>query len=355
MTVSGINKMSTSRIAQFPSLNIATYNILSPFYAQKWKTPEGVDDSGKSNWEVRWEKIQQIFRTVADVVGAEIPPEDVDVGSTNEVFDVIFLQEVDPEVWPEIEEFFSGATAAGGAEKRYDCHFARHPARRDGVAILVRTQVAKELGMCTIKTELYQANVANLTVCWRKLALVCTHQRGGRADQALHLRQLVLDLAGNDRMVIVAGDFNEDFSGDLEKSPAGAVLCGFGGSEESEKSVVEQGKPSFFPMVTLPRTANEDHVAAGGGESAQLLVPTYTRAGTGDSGDLDVKIDWIFVYRPGATSSAVLEELVWTTEKQEMILDRPYWLSKRVVESGKGPMPSDHSMEAFRLQMIIWE
>lgn len=72
-------------------VKIVSYNLLNPYHAEKWKTPEGIGLDEKSNWDVDGEpRRERIFKNIL-----------------NSECDVACLQEVNPIVHKELKEWFS--------------------------------------------------------------------------------------------------------------------------------------------------------------------------------------------------------------------------------------------------------
>ena len=144
-----------------------------------------------------------------------------------------------------------------------------------------------------------------------------THQRGGDAAQLRSLADFALEGLPPDAVVVVCGDFNEDFG-------AGAMLpCG--GMSQAGKG---GGDPVFR---TLDRDAASEPIVS---RPAHKQGPAQT-SGKG-------KIDYIFVRGAGPGMCVELERDA---------LSRAAVLASHAPCDETGYWPSDHGMEALSVHV----
>lgn len=271
---------------------VGCYNVLCSTYAVKWGEREGVSPDGSSNWAKRWPSMCEILRAAG--------------------FGVVCLQEVEH---TDVDRIIADL----GTE--YACRYFKHEKRPpDGLLIALRRDTFEEPafteaqfnGVCFGRADVLHRSSQ------RSVGVVTCHCRGGNAEQ---LRQLAAFAAAPPEVdvVVVAGDFNEDFQ--LAPDSTG---------------------PSVRCPLNLDPCLGYSTLLRGSGEPT-FSRPPHKQAEDQSSGK--GKVDWIFVW--GKESCGV--RLSRDAQSREAIL-----ASHGICEA-TGQWPSDHGAEALMVSVNVKE
>lgn len=184
-------------------LRIGSYNILNPFHAVKWKTVEGCDEAGKSNWEWRKGLVLKNLRLAGlDIVCLqEVSPANLQVLKHGTNLAIVGIPQ--PEE-PAAED--SSDVAIGFNPERLallkKAPFSTGPAenKRHGLYVdLQDVQTGKVIRVCSVHLKGYNPHEQNRA-----------RKEEFKKEGYRQLQETVETILLSDEVIIVAGDFNED-------------------------------------------------------------------------------------------------------------------------------------------------
>jgi len=267
---------------------IGQFNLLCPTYGVKWGEREACvdwrskEEHGGSNWEQRWPALLRILTAAS--------------------CDVIALQELEDSMRSSLEDGLRsiGLTLA----------WFPHPGRADAVGIAFKTDDFSIENTACKDFPLDDPKATSGLVDLRhqptgvSIRCVSTHQRGGNAVQLADTFEFACAGTPCSSLVLVCGDFNEDFGPSIEP----------------------------FGFRTLDRGEDEPVVSR----------PEHKQCPENKSGQ--GKIDYIFVKGGDEEREPVF------LERDECSAETIKMSHAACVETGE--WPSDHGMEALQIVVV---
>eukprot|EP01062_Namystynia_karyoxenos_P024911 TRINITY_DN19750_c0_g1_i1.p1 TRINITY_DN19750_c0_g1~~TRINITY_DN19750_c0_g1_i1.p1 ORF type:complete len:305 (+),score=65.67 TRINITY_DN19750_c0_g1_i1:133-915(+) len=192
------------------SLRVCQFNLLCPAYGVKWGELEACVDASapperrQCNWAARWPALRRLLSMAQ--------------------WDVLCMQELQEATLPSVRS----ATDELGMELRV----WNHPGREDALGVAFRrSSLSCERESVAVHGPA-ATGVLDLThkVSARRVRVVCTHQKGGVAEQMaalLEAAESTPEGAEAPDLTLLAGDFNEDFGAGGGLSTSAPARAGY--------------------------------------------------------------------------------------------------------------------------------
>eukprot|EP01065_Artemidia_motanka_P010227 TRINITY_DN15397_c0_g1_i1.p1 TRINITY_DN15397_c0_g1~~TRINITY_DN15397_c0_g1_i1.p1 ORF type:complete len:320 (+),score=96.93 TRINITY_DN15397_c0_g1_i1:115-960(+) len=247
-----------ARISAMARISVGQFNVLCPAYALRWGEREGcVDHTAPQarrvcNWRQRWPALRRVL--------------------TSARWDVLTLQELQEATLPDV----SSALSSCGMRLCYH----KHPARFDGLGVAYRSDVFEELSNDALPFSGYTVT-ARVDLRHRETGKVCrvfsTHQRGAVEAQMTQLLDDVSIDEDKADVLVLAGDFNEDF---------GRASGGVQGSRVAASGFVTLCRAADEPEFSRPPHKQDAEQTSGKGKVDWIWVKSRNRVELSREGDV---------------------------------------------------------------------
>lgn len=174
-----------------PSFRIGAYNLLAPYYAEKYKQKEGILENGTENWSVRWPALAQVLSGCP--------------------WDILCLVELAKAKYSTAKKNVEDLCLTFAAPLSM-CYF-EHPLRKDALAILYAGERFDLLRRDTLEfngaaTALVDLKERHTGFTLRVMAVHQWHPMDKRHTG--HMNAILNFAQGHVDCTVLAGDFNED-------------------------------------------------------------------------------------------------------------------------------------------------